>query len=361
MWARVGLAAEGPPFLNESDKVSYRPIRTSAALSPGMVDYRAQTPGPDLAGHVTEFWQCRVEPPHAYAPIQVFPTGSVTLRFDITAARVDPHVYGPSLWAHNLAAYFAGVTSFGVALHVGAARGLLGIDVDEIRDRRIAQRFLWPSAIPELCERLHRATDFGARVGIVSTFLRSRIRGTRSSAFPGLLLQVGTGREVASVARLAGMSERTFYRHCTRETGLGPKELARVLRVQRAMRQLCRDRSPNLSRTALDASFSDQAHLCREFQRTLGLSPRTFQRAAGGFGELLARDLDSQLRRPVVRADPPDDWSWREMEDRMHRIAALDHSPAEQLGLLRKYRVTGASFSLWKARYETRAERILQL
>jgi AraC-like DNA-binding protein len=347
--------------LNESDKVlSYRPIRNSTQLSPEHVDYRSRLPGADLAAHVIEFWQHEIRPPHAYVAGQAFPSGCVTLRFDITHARVDALVYGPSLWAHNLGAFFAGVTSFGVRLRLGAARSLFRTDLDEIRERRIAQRFVWRDGLAELSDRLYASRDFEERVDVVSRFLRKRIGGERpDGALAALLVRLGDRHSVAELARRAGMSERSFHRRCVRETGLGPKELARVMRVQHAMRNLVEKRERNLAATALTANFSDQAHLSRQFQRTLGMSPRSFREAVGRFGSVLATELGPQAR--VDRAAPPDDWSWRTMQEKMRTVAGAEPKTSNPGELFRQHLVTTASFVLWKARYDARADRVLHL
>lgn len=82
---------------------------------------------------------------------------------------------------------------------------------------------------------------------------------------------------VAEIARRVGWSRRHLAERFRAETGLGPKEAARVVRFDRARRVLS-DRArggrlPDLAALAADGGFADQAHLTREWQAFTGLPP----------------------------------------------------------------------------------------
>lgn len=64
------------------------------------------------------------------------------------------------------------------------------------------------------------------------------------------------------------------------EVGLGPKKLARILRLHHAIGRLRALPAPSLSRIAADLGFSDQAHFTREFSAMTGETPSVFRRAS---------------------------------------------------------------------------------
>jgi AraC-like DNA-binding protein len=66
-----------------------------------------------------------------------------------------------------------------------------------------------------------------------------------------------------------------------REVGLNPKMLARIARVQRAMR--IADRSPTLSWSAVaaEAGYFDHSHLVRDFRQLVGCPPSELEARAG--------------------------------------------------------------------------------
>jgi AraC-like DNA-binding protein len=77
---------------------------------------------------------------------------------------------------------------------------------------------------------------------------------------------------VAEVADELGLSARQFQRRITDAVGYGPKMLQRVLRFRR-LQEL--PHAP-LAELALDAGYSDQAHMTAEVTRLAGLPPVRF-------------------------------------------------------------------------------------
>lgn len=98
----------------------------------------------------------------------------------------------------------------------------------------------------------------------------------------------GGGRlPVAEVARRIGWSPRHLEQRFRAETGLGPKEAARVVRFDRARRALASrvaaGRAPDLAALAVAGGFADQAHLTREWRAFSGLPPTRWLAAEFGF------------------------------------------------------------------------------
>ncbi|PVE10420.1 helix-turn-helix domain-containing protein, partial [Streptomyces scopuliridis] len=78
------------------------------------------------------------------------------------------------------------------------------------------------------------------------------------------------GRTVAATADAVGLGARQLHRRSLDAFGYGPKTLARVLRLQRAL-TLVRDGVP-FADAALAAGCADQAHLARETRELAGLT-----------------------------------------------------------------------------------------
>ncbi len=81
---------------------------------------------------------------------------------------------------------------------------------------------------------------------------------------------IGEGRTVAEVAAQVGFSERQLHRRSLASFGYGPKVLARVLRLQQALR-LARG-GMSLVRAAVTAGYGDQAHFAHEVRALTGQS-----------------------------------------------------------------------------------------
>ena len=87
-----------------------------------------------------------------------------------------------------------------------------------------------------------------------------------------MLACAGDVAQMRKVARALGISERSLHRDLTRWSGLAPKSLARILRMQRALAAIRARRMP-LALTALQMGYADQAHMTRELKELAGLTP----------------------------------------------------------------------------------------
>ncbi|MGW0609254.1 helix-turn-helix domain-containing protein [Streptomyces sp. NPDC002788] len=165
----------------------------------------------------------------------------------------------------------------GIRFFPGTAPVLLGVPTHELRDRRVDLTDLWPAAeVRRLADRVNAAPDPAS--GLEELALR-QAAGARPP--DPLLRQVVTaldaGRPVAVVADELGFSARQLHRRSLAAFGYGPKTLARILRLRRAL-ALARDGVP-FADTAARAGYADQAHLAREVRELAGAP----------LGELLAR------------------------------------------------------------------------
>jgi AraC-like DNA-binding protein len=79
---------------------------------------------------------------------------------------------------------------------------------------------------------------------------------------------------VEQLSQKLGISSRQLQRRFTSAIGYGPKMFQSVLRFQRLLRLFGSDAQPlSLAHAAIDAGYSDQAHMTREVKRFAGRSP----------------------------------------------------------------------------------------
>ncbi|MGW5470676.1 helix-turn-helix domain-containing protein [Streptomyces chartreusis] len=171
----------------------------------------------------------------------------------------------------------------GVRFFPGTGPAVLGVPAHEVRDRRVELADLWSaSQVRRLCGRIEAADD-------PVTALEDVALERAADAVPpdALLRRVVTaldaGRPVAATADELGLGARQLYRRSLTAFGYGPKTLARILRLQRAL-ALARG-GVGLADTAVRAGYADQAHLARDVRELAGLP----------LGELLGRRVGSAL------------------------------------------------------------------
>ncbi len=73
------------------------------------------------------------------------------------------------------------------------------------------------------------------------------------------------------VAGDLAISERQLRRRVTAAVGYGPKRLARVLRLRRAL--TAAEKGAGLARAALGAGYADQAHFANDCRELAGVAP----------------------------------------------------------------------------------------
>jgi AraC-like DNA-binding protein len=170
-------------------------------------------------------------------------------------------VAGPDTTAHRAEAA-SGTRYAAVRFASGVAPTVLGVAADGLRDQR-----------PGLCDVIgldatDRLADSLFATDDPSTELeRWALRrladgGGRDRTMSRVAALIGGGGTVAAVAAQVGFSERQLHRRSLASFGYGPKVLARVLRLQRAL-GLARS-GMSLVQASLAAGYADQAHFAHE-------------------------------------------------------------------------------------------------
>lgn len=165
----------------------------------------------------------------------------------------------------------------GVRFFPGTAPTYLGVPADELRDRRVELTDLWTaSEVRRLAARIDAADDPVTALEDVA-LRRAADTEQPDPVLLDVVAALDAGRPVARTADELGLGARQLHRRSLTAFGYGPKTLARVLRLQRAL-ALARDGVP-FAETALRAGFADQAHLARDVRELAGAT----------LGELVAR------------------------------------------------------------------------
>ncbi|BCM70296.1 MULTISPECIES: helix-turn-helix domain-containing protein [Streptomyces] len=166
----------------------------------------------------------------------------------------------------------------GVRFFPGTAPTLLGVPAYELRDLRVELADLWPAArVRRLCDRIAAAPDPATALEDIALD-RAAEAGPADPVLRRVVQCLDEGRPVSATAAELGLGERSLHRRCLTAFGYGPKTLARILRLRRAL-ALARSGTP-YAETALRAGYADQPHLAREVRQLAGMP----------LGELLAGD-----------------------------------------------------------------------
>jgi methylphosphotriester-DNA--protein-cysteine methyltransferase len=179
---------------------------------------------------------------------------------------------GPNTTAF-LAPLDDGASVVGVRLHPGAAPPLFGVPAPALRDAREPAHRLWGDAVKRLEERVAAARTATERADLLTAFLSDC-----ATAEPEPLVRAAAQRleraRVAAVADELAVSERHLRRVVSAHVGYGPKLLARVLRLRRALARV--REGAELADVAYGGGYSDQAHFSHDCSELAGVPPGRF-------------------------------------------------------------------------------------
>ncbi|WP_030762732.1 helix-turn-helix domain-containing protein [Streptomyces griseus] len=185
-------------------------------------------------------------------------------------------VAGPDTRAHRSAEAVARYA--GLRFAPGDAPRLLGVPAAALRDRRVDLADLWGAApARRLAGRIGAAADPAAALEAYG-LRRAADAGPPDPLLRAVAARLGAGRPVAETADALGLGARRLHRLSLDAFGYGPKTLARVLRLQRAL-ALLRAGVPPV-RAAARAGYADQAHLTRDTRALAGTTPGAYARVS---------------------------------------------------------------------------------
>jgi len=182
-----------------------------------------------------------------------------------------------------------------LTVSVAGARALFGLPAAALSEQILTVDDL-TGAWHNLPERLHDTPTWSARSQLVQDVLAAELARRDT---PTLRAEVGralarltVGAPVATVAGDVGFSRRRLATVVRDETGVTPKQYARLARFERSKALLVgrvREAGPStLADVAAAAGFADHAHLSREWTDLAGCAPTRW--LAEEFPNVQARD-----------------------------------------------------------------------
>ena len=217
---------------------------------------------PVRAGVDAVVWQRRV----SAESVAVLPDGCMDLVW--LGGRLV--VAGPDTRAQHSTAVPA-TTVYGIRFAPGTAPALLGVAAAELLDRRVELARLWPDRrVRLLADLVAAAPDPVAGLEEIAHRCAAAA-GSPDPVLRQIVRRLDTGESVAATAEALGLGARRLHRISVSAFGYGPKMLARVLRMRRAL-DLARS-DIGFADTAALAGYADQAHMSRDIRALTGRSP----------------------------------------------------------------------------------------
>lgn len=173
-----------------------------------------------------------------------------------------------------------------VHLHPLGARMLLGCPAAEIAGLDLDADDLLGSVVDRVRERFVLARTWPQRFAVIESALSAQLNSPPRDVpaevrYAWRRLTAGHV-SVAAVVGETGWSDRHLTKQMRAETGMSPKQIARLARFDRARRQLQRLGGGDIAGIAVDNGYFDEAHMSREFSAFAGEPPLRWLRAEFG-------------------------------------------------------------------------------
>ena len=256
---------------------------------------RARKPNAALSPYVAMLWASDAPPEPGVTRERMLPTGAMHVVFrlddaplrlfadldDAVGTTVGHAMVGGARSRFCVRDVSLRTRSVGAMLRPGTAPLVLGLPAAELAERHTPLADLWRDA-DEVRARLTEESSPDARIDLLEAILLARlprVRAMHPAVAEALARFANDDTDVAAVVARTGYSHRRFIELFRGAVGLAPKTFCRLGRFQRVLERAARGGS-SWTQIALDAGYSDQSHLHRDFAAFAGLAPGRYRALA---------------------------------------------------------------------------------
>ena len=244
--------------------------------------YYEFAPPPDLHDAVEALWIHQAADVHVVTH-RVVPDAAVSLCFtgrrapDGSSGDARLRIIGPVIRPQAFAPP-AGHRMESVRIKLEWSRVLLGVAPWDHVDADALYADVCPDLAAPLESRLARTNTSVEALRVLVSFLRAR-RDAHPRAATLLMAGMESLRHltgsprVAELAARLGVSDRHLRRLVTGETGISPRQFARIQRFHALLRSADAAQHPAWAALAFHHGYADQPHMIREVQDLAGVTP----------------------------------------------------------------------------------------
>ncbi|MCM3905323.1 MAG: helix-turn-helix domain-containing protein [Pyrinomonadaceae bacterium] len=176
----------------------------------------------------------------------------------------------------------------GVRFRPGGAYPFFRFPISELSEWVTELDLIWGSLVDEIRDQLQAIDSPDARLGRLESLLLRQVQRTlepnRSITFAGHQLQHSPQfLAIRDLASMVGISQQHLISQFEKMVGLRPKSFARVCKFQKVVNRLEQQKQIEWSALALECGYYDQAHFIKEFQAFSGLNPSDYVNQRGDY------------------------------------------------------------------------------
>ena len=168
-----------------------------------------------------------------------------------------------------------------ISFKKGMAASFFPFPMDEIADSVVDADLVWGSDFGLLRERLLETKDTDQRFRLVEEFLVTKFR-SQLEINPGVEFAINEMRshpDAINIGRMnakIGYSQKHFTHLFRSQVGVTPKSYLKIMRFQKAIREIEKARSVDWGKISQDCGFYDQSHFINNFKTFSGFTPEQY-------------------------------------------------------------------------------------
>jgi len=257
------------------------------------MDYQTFQPHPDLESLVSCYWTLEVTAETDARRQRIVPDGCIEMAFilgdDIKRyTSEDEYILQPRamILGQTIEPFYIEptgyVNTFAVRFYPYGFANFVTIPIQNLANKETPIALLFGEKNAKEFENIIiQAADTRKRIEITENFLLDRLneKATINNIVKmtvDALLSTKGSLSISAILKEDLSKRRQLERNFIKQIGVSPKQLAKVIRLQTALKLLLNGKSENLTNIAYESDYFDQSHFIKDFKEFTGTSPKDF-------------------------------------------------------------------------------------
>jgi AraC-like DNA-binding protein len=174
------------------------------------------------------------------------------------------------------------VDSFAVRFYPYGFANFVSVPINQLSNKETPlEQLFGEDTSRQLSAQIINANDTPRRIQIMEDFLLEKMKNKATidhivkSTVDTLLATKGS-LSINSILKEHLSKRRQLERKFTKQIGISPKQLGKVIRLQAVLKMMLDQQSGDLTNVAYEREYHDQAHFIKDFREFTGASPKHF-------------------------------------------------------------------------------------
>ncbi|MES1218141.1 MAG: helix-turn-helix domain-containing protein [Bacteroidota bacterium] len=256
------------------------------------MDYKTYKPGKELSTLIKCYWTLEADAEEKPQKQRIVPDGCVEMIFnhgdlyrqylDESNSIVQPRCFVIGQLTEPLYIEPTGKTGiFSARFYPGGFMPFATMPIKQMENKAVSLQQLFSGDGITLEQNILHAETSADKITIVENFLTSRLTNIETidrilKSTVETIVSVNGQISVGELSQQMNINRRQLERKFSSTTGLSPRQLAKIVRLQAAFKMLLNNQFTSLTSLAYEGDYYDQAHFIKDFKEFTGLTPKKF-------------------------------------------------------------------------------------